>query len=258
MNKKVFITISIIVIAVAICVTAAALIYNSFFKDNYEKEQAAKIIHEELDKNKEDAEKLAEEIAKLAGENDVFGTYVATYNEIDTEKEESYMYTPTNSVTSVMQLNEDLTCSFSDTKGGWWSMIKDKNNLITVTVGVQGEQKTRDYLKCGDVLIDTTEAVFWGEIPDGSKFDLTLTDGVMEFKFKKDGTVSAVYSDKGDAATNTAPWSEAYSGQYQRNGDYLDIVLNGNHARYLVFKNTDNPSAPLMGIASRYYIKSDV
>lgn len=258
MNKKVFITISITVITVAICVTAAALIYNSFFKSNYEKEQAAKVIHEEFDKNKADAEKLTEEISELARENNVIGTYVSTYNEIDTEKEQSYMYTPTNSVTSVMQLNEDLTCSMSDAKSGWWSMIKDKNNLITVTVGVQGEQKTRDYLKCGDVLVDTTEAIFWGEIPAEDTFDLKLTDGVLEFTFKKDGTVNAVYSDKGDAATDTAPWSEAYSGQYRKNGDFLDIVLNGNHARYIIFKNTDNPSAPLMGIASRYYIKSEV
>ncbi len=256
MNKKVLITISIIVIAVALLAVASALIYNSFFKDNYEKEQAAKIIHQEFDKTKEDAEKLTEQIVKLAKENGVIGAYVATYNEIDENGQESYMYTPTNSVTSVMQLNDDLTCSLSDTKDGWWSMIKDDKGLITITVGVQGEEETRDYLKCGDVLIDTTKAVFWGEIPDGDKFDAKLTDGVLEFSFKKDGTVEAIYSD--DGGDDNTPWSEAYSGQYQRNGDYLDIVLNGSHARYLIFENTVNPESVLSGIASRYYIKSDI
>ena len=42
-----------------------------------------------------------------------------------------------------------------------------------------------------------------------------------------------------------------------KNGDYLDIVLNGADARYMIFE-TDNEKAEIkvQGFASRYYIKN--
>ncbi len=258
MNKKKLFTILIIIISIAVLTIASALIFNYAFKDNIRLEKGSDIIKEELKKAESDASQLKEKIIALAKENGVIGTYTSTYNVTDDTGEESeYMYTPTKEVTSVMTLNEDLSAVFTDTASGWWSLVKDDKGFITVTVGVQGEEDTRDYLFCNDALIDIKNAVFWGNVPKDATFDAEFKSGNLTLTFKKDGKVEGLYSEIVEENGQEFPWNEAYSGSYDRKGNYIDIELNGSNARYMIFEAAGNDTEkPISGFAARYYTKT--
>lgn len=257
MNKKKLLTIIIVVISVAILTLASALIYNYAFKEKLEIEKGSKIINEELQKNEDNAAKLKEKAIALAKEYNVIGTYASTYNDIEDGEDSGYMYTPTKKVTSVMTLNDDLSASFNDGASGWWSLVKDDKGFITVTVGVQGEDETRDYLFCQDTLIDLKNAVFWGTVPESTTFDGEFKSGNLTLTFKNDGSIDGLYSEIVEENGQKFPWNEAYSGTYKRNGDFIDIVLNGSEARYMIFEAVGNDAEkPISGFAARYYTKA--
>ena len=54
------------------------------------------------------------------------------------------------------------------------------------------------------------------------------------------------------------PYTEIYSGEYRKNGQYMDIMLNGSTARYIIFSaETNDPQRPVSGIAARYFTRAD-
>ncbi len=257
MNKKTIVTLAIIAICLAVLTVAAALIYNFAFREGYEKEQGSKLIYEQLDKDKADADKIKEKLMALAKETGVIGSYTSTYYEFTQDQSEvEYMYTPSSQVTSLMELKEDLSVAFDDGSKGWWSLVKDDKGFVTVTVGVTGEEDTRDYLYCRNSLIDIKNAVFWGDVPQSAAFDGEYTAGGLTLTLKADGSAEAIYSEIIEENGRKTPWNEAYSGSYRRDGEYMDIELNGSPARYKIFEavGTDADKS-VTGFAARYYIK---
>ncbi|MBQ6895563.1 MAG: hypothetical protein IJN40_08760, partial [Clostridia bacterium] len=103
-------------------------------------------------------------------------------------------------------------------------------------------------------LIDETKACFLGEVPDQKRFNASFTAGNLTLDFSADGSIDGEYTEIIKEDGVEYPRTEAYSGSYERDGDYLNIVLNGADAKYLIFETEiEKSEIQVKGFASRYY-----
>ena len=263
-KKQIIIIASIVAISVAIIVIASALIYNYFFKDEIKKEEFNEQMTQTLNKDsslaKEDVKK-SDEVIKKHNLN-ICGQYVTTYNEITQESNDQSQGNTgvtTETVTLGMLINEDNTINFSDGKKGWWLVDETKEGAIHLAIGKEDAESVELLLLCDNgSMVDVGKAVFFGQIPAETTFEQEFTDasGNMVLQFKKDGTIDGEYNEIIEEDGQEFPWTEVYRGEYKKTGEYLDMVLNGSHARYLVFTaQTADPEKPVTGFASKYYTK---
>lgn len=262
-KKPVWYVIFTVAMAVIVFIIAAALIYSTFFESEINKEKNRKIaeeyITEKLESNSKEAaiyrEKNNEIIEKYG--LDIYGSYTCTFNELDSSEGSGENTAYTTEVTRVMELKEDSTATFDDGTTGWWMLKESEGGIVHMGLVLPEEKTPQIYLVCSDRLIDETKACFLGEVPSARTFDATFTAGNLTLEFFKDGRINGEYTErvKEDGVEYTR--TEAYSGSYKRNGDYLDIVLNGADARYLIFESSHEKSEiKVKGFASRYYLKN--
>lgn len=263
-KKPVWYIIFTVLIAIIIFIIAASLIYSTFFESEINKEKNRKIAEdymtETLDKNSKEAAVYRDKNNAIIEKYnlDIYGSYTCTFNELDETEDGSETNTGyTTEVTRVMELKDDSTAQFDDGTTGWWMLKETDDGIIHMGLVVPDEKTPQIYLVCNDKLIDETKACFLGEVPDSKTFDATFKAGNFTLEFSKDGSIDGEYTEMIKEDKVEYPRTEAYSGSYKRNGDYLDIVLNGADARYMIFE-TDNEKAEIkvQGFASRYYIKN--
>ena len=262
----------IVVIAVSLLVIVSAVIYNRFFEKNVEKEATEKAqqkaISESFDRQLKEMEEQIkiynEESKKIIDKHslDICGKYVNVYNEIaqsETNDEQTNL-NATESVTTVMLVNDDNTIDFADGKIGWWSLYENEEGIVHMGYGIEGAQNMGMFMVCDGNLIDvTSSAVLFGKLPAEDTFDGTFTDGSLTFIFKQDGTLEAEYNETITEDGTTFPYTEVYRGEYHRDGIYMDILLNGSTSRYITFNaKTNDPEKPVSGIAAKYFVKTDM
>lgn len=265
-KKQTIIITTIICISVAIIVIAASLVYNYFFKDNIIKEEKQKIANQQMEEMilrdqaaATEAKKQSSDIIKKYNLN-IYGQYVTTYNEI-VEKQSNDVVgnaTTTQTVTMGMMVNEDMTLSFSDGKKGWWVLTESKDGIVHMGIGKDGAENMEMLILADDgSLINLSGAVFFGEIPSEATFEKTYKSAGMTLDFKKDGTLDGEYYEVVKENGEEFPWTEVYRGEYRKGDKYLDIVLNGAPARYMIFgAKTSDSAKTVTGFASSYYTKT--
>lgn len=263
-KKPLWFTLLIVVLAICVLVIASVLIYNAFFRKAINQEKNRKIAEEymteTLQSNSEEAKIYREENNAIIEKYglDIYGTYSCTFNEIDesqSDKENAMSYT--KEVTTIMELKDDFTAKFADGTTGWWMLKETDDGVVHMGLVLPEEKTPQVYMVCSNSLIDESKACFWGEVPEGGAFDAVFTSGGFTLEFSADGSVDGEYTEMVKENGSEYPRTEAYSGQYRRDGNYLDIVLNGAPARYYIFKNElANTAKPLSGFASRYYVKN--
>jgi len=266
-KKQTLIIVLIVVIAVSVLAIVSIVIFNRFFKEGVREDARKDAIIESWDeslKENEEQARIDKEMSdKIIKKHslDFFGKYVSVYNEsaqsnsIEGQPENA----ATESVTTVMMINEDYTIDFSDGRIGWWSLSESEEGIIHMGCGVEGAQTPGIFMLCDGYLVDVTgSAVLYGIIPKEDTFDCKLTDGNLTFTFNKDGTLDAEYTEMVTEEGVEFPYTEIYSGEYRKNGQYMDIMLNGSTARYIIFSaETNDPQRPVSGIAARYFTKAD-
>lgn len=261
-KKPVWYTIFTVAMAIIVFVIAAALIYGTFFESEINKEKNRKIAEdymtETLDKNSKEAAVYREENNAIIEKYslDIYGSYTCTFNELEEAEDGSETGAAyTTEVTRVMELKDDSTAQFDDGTTGWWMLKETEDGVIHMGLVVPDEKTPQIYLVCRDKLIDENKACFLGEVPDTRTFDATFKAGNFTLEFSADGTIDGEYTETVKEDGVEYPRTEAYSGSYKKDGDYLDIVLNGADARYLIFEN-ETSEVKVQGFASRYYIKN--
>lgn len=263
-KKPLWLTVIVIIIALCAFVIASVLVYNAFFRSAVNQEKNAELAREymtdKLQSNSEEAKIYREENKAVIEKYnlDIYGTYTCTFNEVDesqSDKENGMAYT--TEVTRIMELKDDSTAVFNDGTTGWWMLKETSDGMVRLGLVLPEEKEPQIYLVCKNALIDEGKAKFIGKVPEGQSFDATFQDGNFTLEFSADGSVDAEYREMVKENGTEYPRAEAYAGQYQRNGDFLDIVLNNAPARYYIFTTENiNPDYPLEGFASRYYIKN--
>lgn len=262
-NKKpMWFTVFIIAMSVIVFIIAASVIYSTFFEKEINKEKnrqnAEKYMTETLESNEKEAKiyrKQNEDIIKKYN-IDIYGKYTCTYNETDKNTEDQDEYNSyTVETTKVMEIKEDSTAVFDDGTTGWWMLKETDDGIVHMGLVLPEDKTPQIYLVCGNSLIDENKACFIGEVPDKKTFDATFTAGNLTLEFSKDGTIDGEYTEIVKEDGTEYPYTEAYSGKYERNGQFLDIVLNTAEARYFIFENKISKK-PISGFASRYYIKN--
>ena len=261
-KKPVWYTVFTVVMAIFVFIIAASLIYSTFFESEINKEKnqkyAQEYMTEKLNSNLEEAAKYREAnnaVIKKYG-LDIFGEYSCTFNELESsENGEEGSYT--TEVTRIMEIKEDSTAIFDDGTKGWWSLKETEGGIVHLGLVIPEEKTPQIYLICKDKLIDETKACFLGEVPDKNRFDASFTAGNFTLEFSADGSIDGEYTEMVKEDGVEYPRTEAYSGSYQRDGDFLNIVLNGADAKYLIFE-TDNEKSDIKvkGFASRYYLRT--
>ncbi len=259
-KKPVWYTIFTIAMVVFVFIIAAALIYSTFFESNINKERnkkyAQEYMTEKLESNSKEAKVYREENEALIKKYDldIFGRYTCTFNELEKSEDGQTESSYTTEVTRVMEIKEDSTAIFDDGTKGWWMLKETEGGIVHMGLVLPEEKNPQIFLVCKDKLIDETKACFLGEVPDKNRFNASFTAGNFTLEFSADGSIDGEYTEiiKEDGAEY--PRTEAYSGSYERDGDYLNIVLNGADAKYLIFE-TENEKSEIQvkGFASRYY-----
>ena len=261
-KKPVWYTVFTVVMAIFVFIIAASLIYSTFFESEINKEKnkkyAQEYMTEKLNSNLEEAEKYREANDAIIKKYslDIFGEYSCTFNELESlENGEESSYT--TEVTRIMEIKEDSTAIFDDGTKGWWSLTETEGGIVHLGLVLPEEKTPQIYLICKDKLIDETKACFLGEVPNKNRFDASFTAGNFTLEFSADGSVDGEYTEMVKEDGVEYPRIEAYSGSYKRDGDFLNIVLNGADAKYLIFE-TDNEKSDIKvkGFASRYYIRT--
>ena len=128
------------------------------------------------------------------------------------------------------------------------------NKEGTDVVGIIYEEgETPDiYQVYGSRLIDT-QSMYYGDVKVGEMMDTTLTMGNLKLKLTKDGKVSGRYDETVVEDGVEYPYSEAYGGNYTVDGEFMELYLNGDVAKFLIIDNEDENVAD--GVASLYYEK---
>ena len=269
-KKQTIIVTSIICISVAVIVIAASLVYNYFFKDNIIKEKKQKIASQQMEEILQrdqvaaaDAKKQSTDIIKKHN-LDIYGSYVTTFNEIVEDRNQGVQgvqggATETQTVTLGMMVNDDMTLNFSDGKKGWWVLTESEDGIVHMGIGKDGAKNMEMLILADDgSLINLSSAVFFGEIPSEEKFEKTYESAGLTLDFKKDGTIDGEYYEIVKENDKEYPWTEVYRGEYRKNDKYIDIVLNGSPARYMIFgAKTSDSKKTVTGFASSYYLKTE-
>ena len=262
-KKTVWYVVFTVAVAIIVFIIAAALIYSTFFESEINKEKNRQIAEdymtEKLNSNSKEAAEYREknnEIIEKYGLN-IYGSYTCTFNELDSSDDSGENSSYTTEVTRIMEIKDDSTASFDDGTTGWWMLKESDGGIIHMGLVLSDEKTPQIYLVCSDRLIDETKACFLGEVPDSKRFNATFTSGNLTLEFSDDGSVDGEYTETVKEDGVEYPRTEAYSGSYNRDGEYLNIVLNGADARYLIFE-TDNEKSEIKvkGFASRYYLKN--
>jgi hypothetical protein len=259
-KKPVWYTIFTIVMVVFVFIIAAALIYSTFFESNINKERnkkyAQEYMTEKLESNSKEAKVYREENEALIKKYDldIFGRYTCTFNELEKSEDGQTESSYTTEVTRVMEIKKDSTAIFDDGTKGWWMLKETEGGIVHMGLVLPEEKNPQIFLVCKDKLIDETKACFLGEVPDKNRFNASFSAGNFTLEFSADGSIDGEYTEIIKENGTEYPRTEAYSGSYERDGDYLNIVLNGADAKYLIFE-TENEKSEIQvkGFASRYY-----
>lgn len=262
-KKPVWYTVFTVIMAVFVFIIASALIYSTFFEGEINKEKNRKIAEEymaeKLSSNSEEATKYLKENEEIIKKYnlDIFGEYSCTFNELveseDGDQNSSYI----KEITRIMEIKEDSTAIFDDGTKGWWMLKETKGGIVHLGLVLPAEKNPQIFLVCKDRLIDETKACFLGEVPDKKRFDASFTAGNFTLEFSADGSLDGEYTEMTEENGVEYPIIESYSGSYERDGDFLNIVLNGDNVKYLIFE-TDNEKSDIevKGFASRYYLRT--
>lgn len=259
-KKPVWYTIFTIAMVVFVFIIAAALIYSTFFESNINKERnkkyAQEYMTEKLESNSKEAKVYREENEALIKKYDldIFGRYTCTFNELEKSEDGQTESSYTTEVTRVMEIKKDSTAIFDDGTKGWWMLKETEGGIVHMGLVLPEEKNPQIFLVCKDKLIDETKACFLGEVPDKNRFNASFSAGNFTLEFSADGSIDGEYTEIIKENGTEYPRTEAYSGSYERDGDYLNIVLNGADAKYLIFE-TENEKSEIQvkGFASRYY-----
>ncbi len=260
-KKPSWYTVFIIAISVIVLVIASVIIYSTFFEKDIKKEKNKKIAQdymtEKLEENKIVSDKARKNNEAIISKYnmDITGVYTCTYNELDEEAKLEAGLTYTNQVTRTLEIKDDYTALFADGTQAWWSLTESSDGTVHMGLVLPDEKTPQLYLICDGALIDEQSALFIGEVPDAKYFDKEYEAGGLTLTFSSDGSVDGEYTEMVKEDDVEYPFVEAYRGEYARNGEYLDIMLNGADARYYIFSNT-KINAGLNGFAARYYIKN--
>lgn len=259
-KKPVWYTIFTVVMVVFVFIIAAALIYSTFFESNINKEKnkkyAEEYMSEKLESNSKEAKIYRQENEALIKKYDldIFGRYTCTFNELEKSEDGQTESSYTTEVTRVMEIKEDSTAIFDDGTKGWWMLKETDGGIVHMGLVLPEEKNPQIFLVCKDKLIDETKACFLGEVPDQKRFNASFTAGNLTLDFSADGSIDGEYTEIIKEDGVEYPRTEAYSGSYERDGDYLNIVLNGADAKYLIFETEiEKSEIQVKGFASRYY-----
>ncbi len=259
-KKPVWYTIFTVVMVVFVFIIAAALIYSTFFESNINKEKnkkyAEEYMSEKLESNSKEAKIYRQENEALIKKYDldIFGRYTCTFNELEKSEDGQAESSYTTEVTRVMEIKEDSTAIFDDGTKGWWMLKETDGGIVHMGLVLPEEKNPQIFLVCKDKLIDETKACFLGEVPDQKRFNASFTAGNLTLEFSADGSIDGEYTEIIKEDGVEYPRTEAYSGSYERDGDYLNIVLNGADAKYLIFETEiEKSEIQVKGFASRYY-----
>ncbi len=263
-NKKPsWYTIFIIAVSAVVLIIASVVIYSSFFESDINKEKNRKIAEdymtEKLQENKLGSAKVKEDNNAIIAKHglSIAGTYTCVYNEPASESENSESGAlKTNQVIRTVELMDDSTAMFADGTRAWWSLTESSDGTVHMGLVLPEKETPELYLICDNALIDEGSAIFVGEVPESKYFDGKFEANGLVLEFSADGSVDGEFTQMIKEDDIEYPYKEAYAGKYERNGDYLDIGLNGSFARYYIFKNTKT-NAGLSGFAARYYIKNN-
>jgi hypothetical protein len=211
---------------------------------------------EKLESNSKEAKVYREENEALIKKYDldIFGRYTCTFNELEKSEDGQTESSYTTEVTRVMEIKKDSTAIFDDGTKGWWMLKETEGGIVHMGLVLPEEKNPQIFLVCKDKLIDETKACFLGEVPDKNRFNASFSAGNFTLEFSADGSIDGEYTEIIKENGTEYPRTEAYSGSYERDGDYLNIVLNGADAKYLIFE-TENEKSEIQvkGFASRYY-----
>ena len=211
---------------------------------------------EKLESNSKEAKVYREENEALIKKYDldIFGRYTCTFNELEKSEDGQTESSYTTEVTRVMEIKKDSTAIFDDGTKGWWMLKETEGGIVHMGLVLPEEKTPQIFLVCKDKLIDETKACFLGEVPDKNRFNASFSAGNFTLEFSADGSIDGEYTEIIKEDGTEYPRTEAYSGSYERDGDYLNIVLNGADAKYLIFE-TENEKSEIQvkGFASRYY-----
>lgn len=262
-KKPVWYTVFTVIMAVFVFIIASALIYSTFFESEINKEKNRKIAEEymteKLSSNSEEAAKYRNENEEIIKKYDldIFGEYSCTFNELEESEDGNQNSSYTTEVTRIMEIKEDSTAIFDDGTKGWWMLKETEGGIVHLGLVLPQEKTPQIFLVCKDKLIDETKACFLGEVPNKNKFSASFTAGNFTLEFSADGSVDGEYTEMVKEDGVEYPRTEAYSGSYERDGDFLNIVLNGADAKYLIFEtNNEKSDIEVKGFASRYYLRT--
>ena len=225
---------AIAAVALVIIIVAGVVIVDKIRETNTKQDQANAIsqnISDTLDKNQKEASDIKKNLNKS-----LVGTYKSSGYSNDT----------------TIELNEDgtITVVSSGTKGWWSSSNKDGVDIVAIIF--EKNQQPDIYQVYNSKLLDT-KSIYHGDVSIGQTFDGTLTMGNLKLTLSKSGKVNGRYDEKVVQDGVEIPYAEAYGGSYTVDGEYMDLTLNGDKAKFLIFDYEDEKIPD--GIASLYYEK---